>query len=114
MVTAMDRSIGMLLDTIEELQLQNNTLIIFTSDNGPEDRYGAGTPGLFREGKRSLLEGGIIVPALAQMVGTIPAGIASNVWLSAIDIFPTFFEATGIGKPASMTIGTHSLTYSLT
>ncbi len=102
MVTAMDQSIGMLLDTIEELQLQNNTLIIFTSDNGPEDRYGAGTPGLYREGKRSLLEGGIIVPALVQMVGTIPAGVASNVWLSAIDLFPTFFEATGIAKPLSM------------
>ena len=102
MVTAMDRSIGMLLDALHEMKIERNTLVIFTSDNGPEDRYGTGTPGLYREGKRSLLEGGIKVPAMAQMIGTIPAGTTSNIWLNAIDIFPTFFEASGIGKPSSM------------
>ncbi len=102
MVTAMDRSIGMLLDALHEMNIERNTLVIFTSDNGPEDRYGAGTPGLYREGKRSLLEGGIRVPAIAQMIGTIPAGTTSNIWLNAVDIFPTFFEASGIGKPSSM------------
>ena len=102
MVTAMDRSIGMILDALHEMKIEKNTLVMFTSDNGPEDRYGAGTPGLYREGKRSLLEGGIRVPAIAQMIGTIPSGTTSNIWLNAVDIFPTFFEASSIGKPLSM------------
>ena len=53
MVTAMDRSIGMVLDAVKELGLEENTLIVFTSDNGAE--MGAGTAGIYREGKRSLM-----------------------------------------------------------
>ena len=53
MVTAMDKSMGMLLDALKELKIEENTLVIFTSDNGQE--MGAGTAGYFQEGKRSLM-----------------------------------------------------------
>ncbi len=53
MVTAMDRSIGRLLDVLEELNIDKDTIVVFTSDNGPED--GAGMPGPYRGRKRSLL-----------------------------------------------------------
>ena len=53
MVTAMDKSIGMLLDTLKELDIEKDTLVVFTSDNGPE--MGMGTGGVFHQGKRSLM-----------------------------------------------------------
>jgi arylsulfatase A-like enzyme len=53
MVAAMDRSIGRVLDAVKELGLEEDTLIVFTSDNGNE--MGAGGPGIYREGKRSLM-----------------------------------------------------------
>lgn len=53
MITAMDRSIGKLLDALKELRIEDDTIVVFTSDNGPE--MGAGTSGPYREGKRSLL-----------------------------------------------------------
>ncbi len=53
MVTAMDKSIGMVLDALKELGLEENTLVVFTSDNGNE--MGAGSPGIYKDGKRSLM-----------------------------------------------------------
>jgi arylsulfatase A-like enzyme len=62
MVSAMDRSVGMLLDALDALGIAEHTLVVFTSDNGAE--MGAGTGGVFREGKRSLLVRGHLVVVL--------------------------------------------------
>jgi arylsulfatase A-like enzyme len=53
MVSAMDRSIGKILDTLKELDIEKDTLVVFTSDNGHE--MGAGDPAFFKDGKRSLM-----------------------------------------------------------
>jgi len=98
MVTGMDKSIGMLLDAIEDMGEESKTLIVFTSDNGPE--AGAGSAGPFQGRKRSLKEGGIRVPAILQWVGTIPGGKKVNQWASTIDLLPTFMEAAKIRKPS--------------
>ena len=59
MVTAMDKSIGDLLKAVKDLGVEDDTLIIFTSDNGPEN--GAGTAGPYRDGKRSLMVGHLYI-----------------------------------------------------
>jgi N-acetylgalactosamine-6-sulfatase len=104
-VTEMDAQIGRLLDYIDaQPGLAENTLIVFTSDNGPEDIYIAhagysavGLPGPFRGRKRSLYEGGVRVPFIARWKGTIPAGIVdSNSVISAADMLPTCCRLAGV------------------
>ena len=97
MVTAMDISIGRILDTLTELKLDENTLVIFTSDNGFE--RGAGAAGFFREGKRSLMEGGVRVPCIWLWKGIVPANHTVSYWGAQTDLIPTFLEAAGISKP---------------
>jgi arylsulfatase A len=94
MVSDMDKAIGLLLDNIKALDIENNTLVVFLSDNGPEDFYG-GTGG-FRNNKRYIYEGGIRVPAIFQWVGTIPAGKAVDVFGVSVDLFPTFLDAANV------------------
>jgi len=96
----MDTSIGMLLDTVDELGIAENTLIVFHSDNGPE--VGAGNPGPYKEKKRSLLEGGIRVPAIWQWKGRLQAGSTTDAWGANVDMFPTFLEAAGLAPPAHL------------
>jgi arylsulfatase A-like enzyme len=100
----MDKQIGRVIKTIDELNLGKKTLILFTSDNGPTDwpgKYKTGPPagftGPFRGRKWSLFEGGIRMPFIARWTGTIPAGIedASSV-MSAIDLSPTICQFAGV------------------
>lgn len=96
----MDVSIGKLLDAIKDMGEEENTIIVFTSDNGPEES--AGNTGLYHGRKRSLKEGGIRVPAIIQWVNHIPAGRRVHHWTSTIDLFPTFLEAAKVKKPTSV------------
>jgi arylsulfatase A len=96
MVSAMDRSIGKILDTLRDLDIEKDTLVVFTSDNGPEQ--GAGNAGPYQERKRSLLEGGIRIPAIWKWPGKLSAGVESSDWGSIIDLFPTFLDAAGLEK----------------
>lgn len=86
-----DWGIGKIMKTLEETGLDKNTLIIFTSDNGPWLNYGnhAGTTGGLREGKGTSFEGGQRVPCLMMWKGVIPEGIVCNNLVSGIDILPT-------------------------
>jgi arylsulfatase A-like enzyme len=90
-VREVDWSIGQILDTLERLKLSQRTLVIFTSDNGPWLSYGehAGSASPLREGKGTAWEGGVRVPTIMQMPGTIPAGTVCDKLASTIDILPT-------------------------
>ncbi len=86
-----DWSVGQINQTLEELGLAENTLVIFTSDNGPWINYGnhAGSTGGLREAKGNIFEGGQRVPALMKWDGVIPPGTVCNKITSAIDLLPT-------------------------
>jgi arylsulfatase len=92
-----DWSVGEIIKALEENGLTENTLVIFTTDNGPWLNYGnhAGSSGGLREGKTTSWEGGQRVPFLVKWPGQIPAGLVCNKLASAIDILPSLAEITG-------------------
>jgi len=93
-IRELDWSVGQILDKLKKLGLDNNTLVIFTSDNGPW--YGGSTGGL-RGMKGKTWEGGLRVPMIARWPGKIPPGIVNNSIAGTIDVFPTILNAAGIG-----------------
>ncbi len=96
-----DWSVGEVMKVIQQNGLDNNTLIIFTSDNGPWLNFGnhAGSTGGLREGKGDTFEGGMRVPCLMRWKGTIPESNISNHLASTIDIFPTVAELLKLKLP---------------
>ncbi len=96
-----DWSIGEIMKAVERNGLDKNTLIIFTSDNGPWLNFGnhAGTTGGLREGKGTSWEGGQRVPCIMRWPGKIPEGEICNRLASSIDILPTLAEITGASLP---------------
>ncbi len=108
-VTDMDKHIGRLLKTLDERGLAENTVILFSSDNGPEDIHvknaghsGVGSAGPFRGRKRSLYEGGIRVPGIIRWPGKIPAGKIDNTSVVAgVDWLPSVCKLAGIKIPSS-------------
>ena len=107
MITRMDRDIGRLADLIRERGLEQRTLVMFISDNGPH-REGGADPEFFKSAgglrgiKRDLYEGGIRVPMIAQWKGTIPAGrVSDHVW-AHWDVFPTLADIAGAKTPSGL------------
>lgn len=106
MITHMDRGIGEIAALLNELGLEKNTIVLFTSDNGPAyDRLGGSDSGFFKSAgpfrgyKGSLYEGGIRVPMIARWPGKIAPG-TTNRHLSAFwDILPTFCDLAGTQPP---------------
>jgi arylsulfatase len=96
-----DWSIGEVMKALERNGLDKNTLVIFTSDNGPWLNFGnhAGTTGGLREGKGTSWEGGQRVPCIMRWPGVIPAGTICNKLACSIDILPTLAEITGAQLP---------------
>ena len=96
-VNEVDWSAGRVLDTLRELHLTTNTLVIFTSDNGPwlAFRSNAGTAGPLRGGKGSTWEGGMRESTLAWWPGHIPAGRATDAVTGEIDLLPTLVALAG-------------------
>lgn len=96
-----DHHIGRILSVLKQEGLEENTIVIFTSDNGPWLNYGnhAGSSGGFREGKGTTFEGGQRVPCIVQWKGHLPEGIVSNQLCSAIDLLPTLAFYTGCALP---------------
>jgi arylsulfatase A len=93
-VVGMDASIGRLLDTIDDLSMRENTLVIFMTDHGGAIDYGGSNLPL-RAGKATLFEGGLRVPCIVRWPGHIPAGAVSDDVTCAIDWFATFGEIVG-------------------
>ncbi|MDF2158296.1 sulfatase [Algoriphagus sp. CAU 1675] len=101
-IMEIDWSVGEIRKKIKELGLDENTLIIFTSDNGPWLSYGghAGLTAGLKEGKGTSWEGGIRVPAIFTWPGKIPAGTIQNEAAMTIDILPTIASWTNSDLPS--------------
>ncbi|MGV3502098.1 MAG: sulfatase [Adhaeribacter sp.] len=101
-VEELDGSVGQILKTLRELQLDKNTLVIFTSDNGPWllKKEEGGSAGLLFEGKGAAYEGGMRVPAIAWWPGTIPARQVNPALATTLDLFPTILKLAGAALPS--------------
>jgi arylsulfatase A-like enzyme len=101
MVAALDDNIGRLLQSLRELRLEENTLVVFISDNGGATGFGGvNTP--LRGHKSQLFEGGIRVPAVMQWKGRIAPGRRLRQPAGSVDLFPTFCALAGISPPANL------------
>ncbi|MFT3902200.1 MAG: sulfatase-like hydrolase/transferase [Niabella sp.] len=97
-----DLQIGRLLDGLKKLGIEDNTIIIFTSDNGPLPSFRGGRAGGLRGSKLSLYEGGIRMPFLIRWPHHIPAGrVDTTSVVSSLDLLPSFAKMAGIRLPAS-------------
>lgn len=96
-----DWSIGEVWKTVQELGIEENTLIVITSDNGPWTNYGnhAGSAAGLREAKATTFDGGNRVPCIVYWKGHTQAGTICNKLASNIDLFPTFAEISGAPLP---------------
>ncbi|MBY0506544.1 MAG: arylsulfatase [Bryobacteraceae bacterium] len=104
MITRMDRDIGRILALLERLKLEQNTVVIFTSDNGASelaarDNYFHST-GDLRGQKGNVYEGGIRTPFVARWPGQFPAGRTCDLPVSFCDMLPTLCELAGVRAPA--------------
>ena len=96
-----DWSVGQILDTLRRNELDDNTLVIFTSDNGPWLSYGdhCGSAGPLREGKGTMFDGGCRESCVMWWPGKIPAGTSCSIPAMTIDILPTVAELIGARLP---------------
>lgn len=104
MISRLDRDVGRLLDKLRELGIEKNTLVFFTSDNGPHKEGGV-DPSFFKSSgplrgiKRDLYEGGIRVPMIAWCPGTIKPNTTTNHISAFWDFLPTACEIAGVDVP---------------
>lgn len=101
MITRLDTQVGEIMAKLEEKGLADNTVLIFTSDNGPHEEGGAdpdffNRDGLLQGKKRSTYEGGIRVPFIVRWPGKVKAGTVNDHQLAFYDIMPTFCDIAGI------------------
>lgn len=107
MVTRIDIYVGQIIEKLREAGVYENTLIIFTSDNGPHQE-GGGDPdffnsnGIYRGYKRDLYEGGIRVPTIVSWQGNVPEGTESDQPFAFWDYIPTFAELLEVENPKNI------------
>ena len=98
-VSCMDNAVGNVLDLVDSLGLEENTIVIFFSDNGG----GTGSDNYpLSGGKATMWEGGLRVPCIIRWPDRLKKGQVLNNFVSSLEIFPTLLAATGIEKPASL------------
>jgi arylsulfatase len=100
-IEELDWSVGEILKAVKDNGLDDNTLVIFMSDNGPFLSYGnhAGSAGSLREGKLTTFEGGHRVPFLARWPGKVKAGAVSDELMTGLDLLPTIAKLIGASLP---------------
>ncbi len=103
-VVGMDAGIGKLLDTLDDVGIADDTLVIFMTDHGGDPDYG-GANEPFRGEKATLFEGGIRVPAVVRWPGRIAPGTTTDAVAAAVDWYPTLLEAVGVREPAKRSDG---------
>ncbi len=101
-IEEIDWSVGRILDKLDRLGIAGDTLVVYTSDNGPWLEYGidAGSAGPFNRGKATTWEGGMRVPGIFRMKGKIPAGRVTSAVAANMDILPTFAALAGAEPPS--------------
>ncbi len=106
-----DASVGAILQRLAKHGLEGDTIVLFTSDNGPWLNFGAhaGSAGPFREGKGTEFEGGVRVPCVVRWPGRIPPGKVTDRIASTIDLLPTFAAAAGAALPRNPIDGVNLL-----
>ena len=107
MITRMDAGIGRIIDLLERLAIDGDTIVFFSSDNGPHaeggnDPFFFDSNGPLQGYKRSLHDGGIRVPAIVRWPGKVPAGVVSDVPWYFADFLPTMAELVGFDAPAGI------------
>jgi arylsulfatase A-like enzyme len=108
MIEAMDMNVGRLINTLEELKLSDNTLIIFTSDNGGLFTVSEQYP--LKYGKGAYYEGGTRIPLIVRWDGKIKANSVSNIPVINLDFYPTLLELTNASDKKSQVQDGESLT----
>ena len=103
MITRLDAYVGEIMDKLKEKGLDENTIVVFTSDNGPHEEGGAdpvffGRDGKLRGLKRQCYEGGIRIPFIVRWPGKVEAGAVCDHQLAFYDVIPTFCELIGDKK----------------
>jgi arylsulfatase A-like enzyme len=108
MVTRLDAGVGELFRLLKELDIERETVVIFTSDNGPQGKDEGGydqtlfdSNGPFRGLKRELYEGGVRVPLVVRWPGRVPAGLSDGTPVTLCDLMPTAAALAGVGGPAA-------------
>ncbi|UFH56178.1 sulfatase [Spirosoma sp. KNUC1025] len=99
MLESIDEGVGQIMSTLNELGLRENTLILFTSDNGGESNVTSNAP--LRGGKSELYEGGIREPFIAYWPGSIKAGSVSTQVINTLDIYPTLLDLAAVKTTTS-------------
>jgi arylsulfatase A-like enzyme len=108
LVESMDQAVGRIIDRLEDPNgdgstddsIAADTLVLFSSDNGGDDRFSDNAP--LRFGKGSLFEGGIRVPLIVRRPGTVPAGAQTDTLVHSVDFYPTLAAHAGAPLPAGV------------
>lgn len=105
-VMELDWSVGQVMEALERGGVSENTLVVFTSDNGPWLNFGphAGSAGPLREGKGTMWEGGYRVPCVMRWPDRIPAGTTSDALCSTMDLLPTVAGLIGAEPPSDRVV----------
>ncbi len=107
-VTQLDHAFGLLMKALDEQGLTDSTIVVFTSDNGPEGDgvkgRSRGSSGGLRGRKRAMYEGGIRVPGIVRWPGKIKPGTTCDIPVIGSDLFPTLLRVAGADLPADRTI----------
>ena len=114
MIEATDTVLGRLLDTLDELGLKDNTIVVVTSDNGGINNLTYAGEKKLRMGKGWLYDGGLRIPMIVRWPGKVLPGLHSDVPVTHVDIFPTFMEVAGIPKDPELVLDGESLVPLLT
>lgn len=107
-----DNSVGKLLDNLQELGIEDNTVVMFYSDNGGVEKEFSNTP--LRAGKGSAYEGGIRVPFIVKWPGHVPEGQVTDFPVHVTDLYPTLLEMTGTPAPDAWVLDGESILPELT
>lgn len=107
MVAAVDESVGRILERLDDLDLSDDTLVVFTSDNG--GLHSVSEMGPLRGSKGMLYEGGVRVPWIVRWPGRVEAGSTCAVPVSGIDLYPTLLDLAGIQEPEGHRLDGQSL-----